>query len=174
MPKLRISNKLVDDKVERLGFLIADLAAEVEAAGPELDNTRMPSRLGFTRRRRQTLSNLVTSLVQTLSEDDIQQYMEVGMSTRCRVFTVLTVQLLFPNDLAIFDCKIWTVRAGCTQDYRRHREVHREERERGRVAGQAPRLRGESAGGHPQELHGTVLWLCIIIYLLKYLCIVDV
>ena len=88
MPKLRISNKLVDDKVERLGFLIADLAAEAEVAGPELDNTRMPSRLGFTRRRRQTLSNLVTSLVQTLSEDDIQQYMEVGMSTRCRVFTV--------------------------------------------------------------------------------------
>ena len=86
MPKLRISNKLVDDKVERLGFLIADLAAEVEAAGPELDNTRMPSRLGFTRRRRQTLSNLVTSLVQTLSEDDIQQYMEVGNYTRCRVF----------------------------------------------------------------------------------------
>ena len=46
----------------------------------------MPSRLGFTRRRRQTLSNLVTSLVQTLSEDDIQQYMEVGNYTRCRVF----------------------------------------------------------------------------------------
>ena len=84
--ELRISIKHVDDKVERLGFLIADLAAEVEAAGPELDNTRMPSRLGFTRRRRQTLSNLVTSLVQTLSEDDIQQYMEVGMYPRCRVF----------------------------------------------------------------------------------------
>ena len=76
----------------------------------------------------------------------------------------------FLNDLNFLDCKIWTVRAGRTQDYRRHREVHREERERGRAAGQAPRLRGESVGGHPQELHGTVLWFWLgrIIELLKY------
>ena len=63
-------------RVERLGFVLADPEA---AAG--VTNGRSPSKLGFRRRKRQTLANFVTNLVQTLSGEDIEQYINVALKT---------------------------------------------------------------------------------------------
>ena len=63
-------------RTERIGFVIADIESETS-----LTNSRKPVKLGFTRRKRQTLANFVNNLVQTLSVDDIEQYMNVALKT---------------------------------------------------------------------------------------------
>ena len=65
-------------RTERIGFVIADIDVESDTS---LTNSRKPIKLGFTRRKRQTLANFVNNLVQTLSTSDIEQYMNVALKT---------------------------------------------------------------------------------------------
>lgn len=64
---------------ERVGYVIA-LEDIEDKSDDELSNGRKPSKLGF-RRKRQTLANFVTDLVQTISSEDIEQYMNVAIKT---------------------------------------------------------------------------------------------
>ena len=64
-------------KVERIGYVLVDPVAKDSS----FDNGRSPSKLGFSRRKRSTLANLVDNLVQSLSGEDIEQYMNVALKT---------------------------------------------------------------------------------------------